>query len=301
MSGDRRAHRSHSLPEPAGSFTERVLAELAANPPALACCRRALIDGMRLAGPDGEVVTTRLVAARSALAALHADGVPASVQAVPTPRRHRYRVRVSVMPPLPSPLAPCCLRSRIRGLVLAAGSLSRPERPAHLELLVASQAAAVTTVDDLGRLGVGASVVRRRGRLCVQVRSAAGLATLLSSIGAQTGRLELEAAEVVGEVRAAVSRRLNAETANLRRTAQAAVVQMEAIDRLRRDRRSWDSLPPALREAAALRRRWPRADLEALASAAGCSRPAMAGRLHRLVAAAQSWEGGPTISGRPVH
>jgi len=108
----------------------------------------------------------------------------------------------------------------------------------------------------------------------------------LSSIGAQAGRLSFEAGRVIREVRSGVNRRLNAETANLRRTAAAGVLQLESINALEADPARWQRLPPALREAAALRARHPDDDLAQLAARAGCSRPAMAGRLHRLVAAA---------------
>jgi len=278
----------------AASFTERVLAELASETPTLPCCRAALVQGMRLSGQGGELVTTRLVAARAAVAALHASSVPAAVERLATPRRHRYRLIVPEQPgavtgqaPAPAPSGDlCCARSRLRGLLLAAGTLGRGDGPPLLELRVASQPAASGVIEDLRRLGVPGVAALRRGRPVVQVRSAAGLATLLSSLGAQRGRLEFEAGRVVGEVRSGVSRRLNAETANLHRTVAAAVLQLEAIELLRADRRRWDALPPALREAAVLRRRRPRASLEVLAFAAGCSRPAMAGRLHRLVATA---------------
>jgi DNA-binding protein WhiA len=83
-----------------------------------------------------------------------------------------------------------------------------------------------------------------------------------------------------------VNRRLNAETANLRRTAAAGVRQVESIAMLEADPARWQALPPALREAALLRTGHPDDDLAHLAVRAGCSRPAMAGRLHRLVAAA---------------
>jgi hypothetical protein len=92
---------------------------------------------------------------------------------------------------------------------------------------------------------------------------------------------------VVRDVRAGVNRTLNAETANLRRTVDAAVRQLSAIDRLAADDGRWDALSAALREAAALRRANPDAPLVSLAQAAGISRPAMAGRLHRLVEAAE--------------
>lgn len=278
--------RDHPAAMRGASFTERIVAELAPHVPPLACCRAALIEGMALAGEGGAPVTTRLVAARAALAVLHADAIPASVERLATARRHRYRVTVrGTGPPSLTPSANlCCSRSRLRGVFLACGSLSRGDGPPQLELLVGSEAAAARVVADLERLDIPSSTLRRRGRPVVAVRSAAGVATLLSSIGAHLGRLEFESGRVVREVRSGVNRRLNAETANLRRTVSAAVSQLEAIDRLERDRSRWERLPPALREAAMLRRRRPQDSLEALAEAAGCSRPAMAGRLHRLVA-----------------
>jgi hypothetical protein len=279
--------RDHPAALRGASFTERIVAELAPHVPPLACCRAALIEGMALAGEGGAPVTTRLVAARAGLAVLHSDSIPASVERLATARRHRYRVTVRGTGP-PSLLAAsgnlCCSRSRLRGVFLACGSLSRGDGPPQLELLVGSEAAAARVVADLERLDIPSSTLRRRGRPVVAVRSAAGVATLLSSIGAHLGRLEFESGRVVREVRSGVNRRLNAETANLRRTVSAALSQLEAIDRLERDRSRWERLPPALREAAVLRRRRPQDSLEALAEAAGCSRPAMAGRLHRLVA-----------------
>jgi DNA-binding transcriptional regulator WhiA len=264
------------------TFTERVLAELAPHTPPLHCCRGALIEGMRLGGEGGAVVTTRRVAARAALAALHAEGIPASVERLATARRHRYRVAAE---PGASSANLCCSRSRLRGLFLASGSIGRADGPPQLELLVDGETAAARAIAELARLGVEAALAVRRGRPVVIVRSAAGVAVALSSMGAHRGRLEFEEGRVVRDLRAGVNRRLNAETANLRRSLVAAVRQLEAVDRLRGDRERWDGLPAALREAAELRRRRPRATLDDLATAAGCSRSAMAGRLHRLVAA----------------
>ena len=62
------------------------------------------------------------------------------------------------------------------------------------------------------------------------------------------------------------------------------------------DAQRWEALPPALREAASLRALHPDDDLAHLAERAGCSKPAMAGRLHRLVAAAG--EGGDRVGAR---
>ena len=121
----------------------------------------------------------------------------------------------------------------------------------------------------------------------VTVRTAAAVGAALSSIGAQGGRLAFEQGRVVRDVRAGVNRTLNAETANLRRTVNAAVRQLEAVELLSADQARWEMLPPSLREAGTLRRAHPDAPLTTLAERCGISRPAMAGRLQRLVAAAR--------------
>lgn len=239
-------------------------------------------------GISSTVATTRLIAARAALQALHADGVPAHVERLATARRPTYRLRgVDLLTLPPSSARSCCRRSRIRGAFVASGRLARPDREPHLEIGAGSQRAAALLGSDLATLGVTASVRKRRGRWLVMVRSASQVGAALSSIGAQTGRLEFEAGRVVREVQASVNRRLNAETANLRRSAGAGVRQLEAIATLAADAGGWERLPHALREAAALRERHPTDDLASLAALAGCSRSAMAGRLRRLLAAAQ--------------
>jgi len=275
------------------SFTNRIVAELAPHVPPLACCRRALIEGMRdTSDIPSTVATTRLIAARSALQTLHADSIPAHVQRLRTARRATYVVGGADLTQLaPSSPRSCCTRSRLRGAILAGGRLVRPEQEPHLEIGCGTEQGAMTLASDLATLGVTAGVRRRRTRWLVTVRSTAQVGAALSSVGAQSGRLEFEAGRVMREVRATVNRRLNAETANLRRTAAAGVQQLEAIRALSGDPARWDRLPQALREAAALRERHPGDDLSALAARAGCSRSAMAGRLRRLLSAAERPDG----------
>jgi DNA-binding protein WhiA len=273
-----------------GSFTESVVAELAPHLPPLPHCRAALLEGMSLTGDaktgPATIETPRAVAARCAVAVLHADGSGGHAVRVRAARRVRYRVE------LPSGRAEvgdgnCCRRSRLRGAFLALGSVSGPGRPPHLEIPVRHGQAAAQLVADFAALEVAATIRLRRRRPVVTVRSAAGVGAALSSIGAQGGRLAYEQGRVVRDVRAGVNRTLNAETANLRRTVDAAVRQLEVITRLGADPVRWEGLPPAVREAALLRRIHPEASLSALAEAAAISRPAMAGRLHRLLEAAQ--------------
>ncbi|MGH7722701.1 MAG: DNA-binding protein WhiA [Candidatus Dormibacteria bacterium] len=265
-----------------------MVAELAPHLPPLPHCRAALLEGMALTGDPavGATVleTPRAVAARCAVAVLHADSRVGHASRVRAARSARYRVELP-----PGGAAPtagnCCRRSRLRGAFLALGSVNRPDRPPHLEIPARHAAAAALLVEDFAALEIAATVRRRRSRPVVTVRSAAAVGAALSSIGAQGGRLRFEEGRVVRDVRGGVNRSLNAETANLRRTVDAAVRQLDAVDRLAADARVWDLLPPALRAAGLLRRAHPDAPLGSLAEAAGISRPAMAGRLQRLVAA----------------
>ena len=282
----------------AQSFTQRVAAELAPHTPLLPCCRGSLVEGLRLVSSwPGAIGTTRPVAVRAAMQALHADGVPAHVSRVGAARRTQYiLVGVAATAAQPSSTRMCCRRSRLRGAFLGSGRLVRPDGEPYLEIGCADEPGAHQLVDDFAALGVAARTRRRRGKWVVTVRSGPAVGAALSSIGAQAGRLTFEAGRVIREVRSGVNRRLNAETANLRRTAVAGVRQLESIAVLEADAERWQSLPPAVREAAMLRARHPDDDLAALAERAGCSRPAMAGRLQRLVAAAG--EGGDRVAPR---
>jgi hypothetical protein len=277
----------------AGSFTDSVVAELAPHVPPLPHCRAALLAGMALTGDpevrDDVVETPRAVAARCAVAALHADGRDGHAARVRGARRVHYRVGLPPGGPEPGP-GVCCRKSRLRGAFLALGSVNRPDRPPHVEIPVRDEVAAAVILADLDALEVPATVRVRRGRPVVTVRSAAAVGSALSSMGAQGGRLAFEQGRVVRDVRAGVNRTLNAETANLRRTVDAAVRQLDAMRRLTADGARWEALPPAVRAAGLLRRAHPDATLMHLAEQAGISRPAMAGRLHRLIDAAQRSE-----------
>ena len=266
-----------------GTFTLRVLAEVAPHLPPLQCCRRALIEGMLLASPDAptaHITTTRAVTARAALAALHAQGVDVHASRVPRARQAAYVIAID--DPAHGSARRCCTRSLLRGAILCSGSISRPQAGPHVEILLRSAEAGEQLSRRMRDADLNPLTYIRRGRCLVAVRSSGDVATLLSLIGAHRGRLEFEEGRVIGEVRGGVNRRLNAETANLRRTVIAGVRQVRAIGALAADPVRWEGLPPALREAAELRLRHPEEALGALATRAGCSRSAMAGRLRRI-------------------
>jgi DNA-binding protein WhiA len=269
-----------------GSFTAEVVSEVAPHIPPAEHCRIAFLFGTG-------TQTSRLVTARAALSAYHADGLPAHVETERAARRSVHRIAVDDERPVDLHRL-CCKRAFLRGAFMSRGSLRRLDAPPHLEIPVSSEALAGALAQACADLEIPVRRAVRRGQTVVLIRSARGVAMLLSSIGAHKGRLQFEQARVVREVRGGVNRSLNSETANLRRTVVTGLEQVEQIERIRRSS-LWRRLPGALREAAELRAASPSDPLSVLARRAGCSRSAMAGRLRRLLALHPDGEGDDNV------
>jgi DNA-binding protein WhiA len=102
-------------------------------------------------------------------------------------------------------------------------------------------------------------------------------------VGAHRALLRTEDVRIVKSVRNDVNRLVNAETANLVKSADAAAAQVEKITLLA-DTRGLDSLPPALRELAELRLENPDVSLRELGELADppLSKSAVYHRVRRL-------------------
>ncbi len=186
--------------------------------------------------------------------------------------------------------APTCdRRSFLRGALLGSGSISFGPSGPHVEFVHRTETAARDLAVLLGELGVRALGAERRGHHVVYLKGQDEIALLFGLVGANRGVLELETQRVGRDVRARLNRLINAEQANLGRTVRAADQQLAAIDRLEADG-SLARAAPAVRDAAAQRRRMPDADLDTLAAALGVSRSAMNHRLRRLVELARDKE-----------
>jgi cell division protein WhiA len=176
----------------------------------------------------------------------------------------------------------CCVGAYLRGAFLSRGSVSDPREAAHFEIRVDDESAADELAALLSRLGVPARARRHRG-WASYCKSAPGIGDALAAMGAHEAYLAWEAGSVWKSVHVEAGRLANADAANARRLARAAVTQLAAIEEVEQAR-GLLSLPVALREAAELRRAHPEASLDELAGL--CSPPvtkaAVADRLRRL-------------------
>ena len=182
----------------------------------------------------------------------------------------------------------CCKSAFLRGCFLGAGSVNPPAREAHLEILTPHEDFAADLAGLLRGLEYHPGVYNRRGAEVVYLKGRDEVAQLLAFMGAQEAALRVEEAAVLKEVRAQANRLANCDEANSRRSSDAAVRQLEAIEHLERAG-LLALLPAALQEMADLRRDHPYLSLAELVDKGPepLSRSALNHRLRRLVDAAE--------------
>jgi cell division protein WhiA len=213
---------------------------------------------------------------------LHVDGDAASlgvlVSAGVLDRRHAPLER----PPRRVVARSCCRAAYLRGAFLGGGSLS-VQRSVHLELRTASLEAARLLQEVGGDAGIDLGVIERPAHAAAYAKGWDTVESLLAVVGASETVLALEERAVLAATREHATRLANADHANLLRTSRAARIQLEAVERLRAERRL-ERLPAPLREAAELRTRHPGESLRELAGRTDppASRAAMQRRLRRL-------------------
>lgn len=154
-------------------------------------------------------------------------------------------------------------RAFLRGYFLARGSISNPESGYYMELLCDREELArdLTVLGDFFDLSL--HIRRRRQFWLVYQNRVSEILTFLNVIGAHSTLLDLESNRIVKEMRSSVNRKVNWETANLEKTIQAGLEQLEDI-RLIASERGLSNLPPALQDIARLRLRYPHLSLKEL-------------------------------------
>lgn len=146
----------------------------------------------------------------------------------------------------------CCRRSFLRGAFLGGGSISNPEKGYHLEFVAASEQFAKELCGLLNGYALKAKMISRKGSYVVYLKESEKITDFLALIGANGALLDLENVRTEKDFTNNLNRKLNCETANIRKSVEAAVRQNEAI-RYLLDRGMFSKLTPELRAIAELR------------------------------------------------
>lgn len=157
----------------------------------------------------------------------------------------------------------CCKRAFIRGVFLAAGSISDPEKFYHFEIVCGTPVQAAEIQTMINSFGVDSKVVPRKKYYVVYIKEGAQIVDMLNIMEAHVSLMKLENLRIVKEMRNSVNRRVNCETANINKTVSAAVKQLEDI-RYIKEKDGFAGLSEALIEMAELRLHNPDATLKEL-------------------------------------
>ncbi len=157
----------------------------------------------------------------------------------------------------------CCRRAYLRGAFLARGYVQNPERAYHMELVTEAETHARGMTRLARSFGVAARMSARKRRFVLYVKGAEDVVQFLRVVGANASVIALESVRVMRAMRGEVNRVVNCETANLSKTIDAGITQMEAIRGVLANP-GIDSLPSGLREIARLRLEHPEASLKEL-------------------------------------
>ena len=157
----------------------------------------------------------------------------------------------------------CCKRAFLRGAFLAVGSMSDPNKGYHFEIVCRNMEQAVQMQEVIGSFDSDAKIVERKGHQVVYLKEGSQIVDMLNVMEAYVSLMNLENIRILKEMRNSINRQVNCETANINKTVNAAVKQIQDIE-LIRDTMGLDELPQNLREMALLRLEYPDAPLKEL-------------------------------------
>ena len=146
----------------------------------------------------------------------------------------------------------CCKRAYLRGAFCTCGSISDPEKSYHLELVTGSRHKAEQLVEAMRPFELEAHIVERRKNYVVYLKEGSQIVDMLNVMGAHKSLMDLENVRILKEMRNSINRQVNCETANMSKTINAAVKQVEDI-RFIQQTAGLGSLKEGLYEIAELR------------------------------------------------
>ncbi|WBW99301.1 DNA-binding protein WhiA [Oceanirhabdus sp. W0125-5] len=151
----------------------------------------------------------------------------------------------------------------LRGALLGGGSISNPEKAYHLEFVTHNEEYAHELMKLINSYGLNSKVIKRKSSHVVYLKEGEQIIDVLNIVGAHSNLLFFENVRIMKSMRNNVNRLVNCETANLSKTVNAAVRQIESIKLIQREI-GLQRLPKNLREVAELRIQYPDISLKEL-------------------------------------
>ena len=148
----------------------------------------------------------------------------------------------------------------IRGAFLGSGTINNPEKKYHLEISLRNLESAKYILEILKKYNIDFKILEKAKGYSIYTKDGEQISKFLALIGASTAVLKFEEIRVYREIRNNVNRKVNCETANLNKTVEAAIKQIEDINFLKQIGQ-FEKMPEQLQEVAELRIKNPEATL----------------------------------------
>ncbi len=144
-------------------------------------------------------------------------------------------------------------KSMIRGAFLGSGSMNNPENNYHLEFGFSDK----QIRDEVQKIlkedfDIHTKRLDMKNKKSIYIKDGEEISRLLALMGASRGMLKFEDIRVQKDMRSKVNRLVNCETANLNKTINASIEQIEAIQKLQKEKK-FNKLDDNLKEIAILR------------------------------------------------
>jgi len=148
----------------------------------------------------------------------------------------------------------------IRGAYLGSGSINNPERKYHLEIGIAKKNNAEKIVEYLKNYDIKSNIIEKKSEYAIYLKDGEEISKLLALLGANKSVIRFEEIRVQREMNNKINRIVNCETANLNKTINASIEQIEAIKKLKKNN-EFEKLDDSLKKIAELRLLNPNASL----------------------------------------
>lgn len=151
----------------------------------------------------------------------------------------------------------------IRGAYLGGGSINNPENKYHLELGIKQKEDAELIVKALQTFNIKSNIIEKKNEYAIYIKDGEEISKFLALLGANKSVLKFEEIRVQREMNNKINRLVNCESANLNKTINASIEQIEAIKKIKESNK-FEQLSDSLKEIATLRLENPNASLSEL-------------------------------------
>lgn len=151
-------------------------------------------------------------------------------------------------------------RLHIRELFLKSGFVNNPKKDYHLEIIFSEEEKAIETEKLLLEFNIHAKIIIKGKGYMLYIKDGEEISNFLALIGTMSSVLKFEEVRVERDMKNNINRAVNCETANLNKTIEASIKQIEAIKKIKKNKK-FDSMPETLKEISELRLENPHASL----------------------------------------